>query len=117
MKVLIVEIDLPVANLLVSMLEKNFPGSTCVKVRDGDTALEQLTYPGDGNKFDLAIIDAETRIDEGIHLIRQIRENGIQIPVILVDPIRAMGDIGKVVILAKPFGAEVLSNAVRMVKR
>lgn len=112
-RILIVE-DSDTMRRLLSFALKRLPGASIVEARDGVDGLRKLM----GEHFDLALVDINMPVLDGLRLIQMIREEpgqeGLRIVVITTEGARADRDkalaLGADAYLTKPVQAgEVLS--------
>jgi two-component system OmpR family response regulator/two-component system response regulator QseB len=104
MRILLTEDDHPLANTMLSML------------RDGQNALLN-------ESFDLAILDLTLPRVDGLHIVRRVREQGIDLPIIiltarsdLTEKLQGL-DAGADDYLTKPFAMAELKARIRAVTR
>lgn len=117
MRILIVEDELHLAEALKQILQKN--NYTVDVVHDGESGLDNAL----SDIYDLIILDIMLPKMDGINVLKNIREEGIEVPVILLT---AKGEISDKVIgldsgaddyLAKPFATEELLARIRAMSR
>jgi DNA-binding response OmpR family regulator len=117
MRILIVEDEVPLAEALTQILRKN--NYTVDAVYDGESGLDNAL----SNIYDLIILDIMLPKIDGISILKNVRKEGIQSPVILLT---ARGEITDKVIgldsgaddyLAKPFSSEELLARIRAISR
>lgn len=117
MRILIVEDELPLAEALTQILKKN--NYTVDAVNDGEAGLDNAL----SDIYDLILLDIMLPKMDGISILKNIREEGITTPVILLT---AKGEISDKVAgldsgaddyLPKPFATEELLARIRSVSR
>ncbi|KOA20422.1 response regulator ArlR [Clostridium homopropionicum DSM 5847] len=117
MRILIVEDELPLAEALTQILKKN--NYTVDAVNDGEAGLDNAL----SDIYDLILLDIMLPKIDGISILKNIREEGITTPVILLT---AKGEISDKVAgldsgaddyLPKPFATEELLARIRSVSR
>lgn len=117
MRILIVEDELPLAEALTQILKKN--NYTVDTVNDGEAGLDNAL----SDIYDLILLDIMLPKIDGISILKNIREEGITTPVILLT---AKGEISDKVAgldsgaddyLPKPFATEELLARIRSVSR
>lgn len=117
MRILIVEDELSLAEALTQILIKN--NYTVDAVNDGESGLDNAL----SNIYDLIILDIMLPKMDGISILKNIREEGISTPIILLT---ARGEISDKVLgldsgaddyLAKPFASEELLARIRAISR
>lgn len=86
-KILVVEDDAELRELFRQVLGRN--GYQALGVSDGQKALEAL----DNDYFDLIISDIMMPVMDGYELVRQLREAGINIPVMMITAKDAFDDM------------------------
>lgn len=111
-KILVVEDDLGLREALVDTLM--LAGFQCVEAESGEVALLQLK----DHKVDLVVSDVQMDGMSGLTLLKSIKNNYPQMPVLIMtaygtidDAVQAMKD-GASNYMAKPFSPEVLLNMV-----
>lgn len=117
MRVLIVEDDLRIANLLRESLEEE--GHQVMIAAEGRTGLSL----GQTSPFDVIILDLMLPCLDGYEVARALRREGIRTPILMLtardaaqDIIKGL-DLGADDYLTKPFSLEVLLARVRAVSR
>lgn len=117
MKVLIIEDELKLANVLVQGLKEH--GILAEAARDGSTGLVMAL----SNPFDAIILDVMLPGRDGFEVLRMIREQGKSTPVLMLtarsgveDRIRGL-DLGADDYLPKPFAFRELLARVRAISR
>lgn len=117
MRILIVEDELPLAEALTQILKKN--NYTVDTANDGEAGLDNAL----SDIYDLILLDIMLPKLDGISILKNIREEGITTPVILLT---AKGEISDRVVgldsgaddyLPKPFATEELLARIRSVSR
>lgn len=117
MRILIVEDEVHLAEALGQILKKN--NYTVDTVNDGESGLDNAL----SNIYDLILLDIMLPKMDGISILKNIRQEGITVPVILLT---AKGEISDKVIgldsgaddyLAKPFSTEELLARIRAMSR
>lgn len=117
MRILVVEDELHLAEALTQILKKN--NYTVDTVNDGEAGLDNAL----SNIYDLIILDIMLPKMDGISILKEIRKEGLGVPVILLT---AKGEISDKVIgldsgaddyLPKPFAAEELLARIRALSR
>ncbi|MEK6748666.1 MAG: sigma-54 dependent transcriptional regulator [Pseudomonadota bacterium] len=110
--ILLVEDDKELCDALCETL--GMAGYTVAKAHNGQQALEQM----DSGDFNLVVSDVQMDIMDGHALLRHLKRNHAEIPVILMTAygtiqkaVEAMRE-GAVDYMVKPFEAEVLANTV-----
>lgn len=78
MRILLTEDDHPLANTMLSMLRDD--QNTVDWVDDGQQALNALL----NESFDLAILDLTLPRVDGLDIVRQVREQGVELPIIIL---------------------------------
>ena len=117
MRILLTEDDHPLANTMLSMLRDN--QNTVDWVDDGQQALNALL----NESFDLAILDLTLPRVDGLDIVRQVREQGVELPIIiltarseLTEKLQGL-DAGADDYLTKPFAMSELKARIRAVTR
>jgi two-component system, OmpR family, response regulator ArlR len=117
MRILVVEDELHLAEALTQILKKN--NYTVDTVNDGEAGLDNAL----SNIYDLIILDIMLPKMDGISILKEIRKEGLGVPVILLT---AKGEISDKVAgldsgaddyLPKPFAAEELLARIRALSR
>ncbi len=117
MRILVVEDELHLAEALTQILKKN--NYTVDTVNDGEAGLDNAL----SNIYDLLILDIMLPKMDGISILKEIRKEGLGVPVILLT---AKGEISDKVIgldsgaddyLPKPFATEELLARIRALSR
>jgi len=116
MRALIVDDSRFVRSFVRSLLEEK--GMECVEAADGRAGLEQLHG---GASFDLALIDWNMPVMNGLEMLKKLREEGFsQVRVMMVtteaenDHILSALDAGADEYLMKPFDVEALNDKLAM---
>ncbi|MDR3470104.1 MAG: response regulator [Devosia sp.] len=117
MRTLIVDDSRFVREFLCAMLEKK--GFECEEAADGEAALERLHS---GHAFDLALVDWNMPVMNGLELLRRLRADGFSdLKVVMVTTeaeneyiVRAL-DAGADEYLMKPFDDQALSEKLAMI--
>lgn len=117
MRILLTEDDHPLANTMLSMLRDD--QNTVDWVDDGQQALNALL----NESFDLAILDLTLPRVDGLDIVRQVREQGVELPIIiltarseLTEKLQGL-DAGADDYLTKPFAMSELKARIRAVTR
>ena len=117
MRILLTEDDHPLANTMLSMLRDD--QNTVDWVDDGQQALNALL----NESFDLAILDLTLPRVDGLDIVRQVREQGVELPIIiltarseLTEKLQGL-DAGADDYLTKPFARSELKARIRAVTR
>ena len=117
MRILLTEDDHPLANTMLSMLRDG--QNTVDWVDDGQQALNALL----NESFDLAILDLTLPRVDGLDIVRQVREQGVELPIIiltarseLTEKLQGL-DAGEDDYLTKPFAMSELKARIRAVTR
>lgn len=117
MKILLVEDEKRIANLLELALKKQMHAATCV--HRGDEAMEIV----ESEDFDLAILDVGLPGANGFQVCKHIRELGLKMPILMLtardslqDKISGL-DNGADDYLTKPFELEELFARIRALSR
>lgn len=114
MRILLTEDDHPLANTMLSMLRDD--QNTVDWVDDGQQALNALL----NESFDLAILDLTLPRVDGLDIVRQVREQGVELPIIiltarseLTEKLQGL-DAGADDYLTKPFAMSELKARIRL---
>lgn len=117
MRILLTEDDHPLANTMLSMLRDD--QNTVDWVDDGQQALNALL----NESFDLAILDLTLPRVDGLDIVRQVRDQGVELPIIiltarseLTEKLQGL-DAGADDYLTKPFAMSELKARIRAVTR
>jgi two-component system OmpR family response regulator/two-component system response regulator QseB len=117
MRILLTEDDHPLANTMLSMLRDG--QNTVDWLDDGQQAINALL----NESFDLAILDLTLPRVDGLHIVRRVREQGIDLPIIiltarsdLTEKLQGL-DAGADDYLTKPFAMAELKARIRAVTR
>ncbi|MET4025632.1 response regulator transcription factor [Marinobacter sp. MBR-99] len=117
MRILLTEDDHPLANTMLSMLRDGH--NTVDWVDDGQQALNALL----NESFDLAILDLTLPRIDGLDIVRRVREQGVDVPIIiltarsdLTEKLQGL-DAGADDYLTKPFAMAELKARIRAVTR
>lgn len=117
MRILLTEDDHPLAHTMLSMLRDD--QNTVDWVDDGQQALNALL----NESFDLAILDLTLPRVDGLDIVRQVREQGVELPIIiltarseLTEKLQGL-DAGADDYLTKPFAMSELKARIRAVTR
>ena len=117
MRILLTEDDHPLANTMLSMLRDG--QNTVDWLDDGQQALNALL----NESFDLAILDLTLPRVDGLHIVRRVREQGIDLPIIiltarsdLTEKLQGL-DAGADDYLTNPFAMAELKARIRAVTR
>ena len=117
MRILLTEDDHPLAHTMLSMLRDD--QNTVDWVDDGQQALNALL----NESFDLAILDLTLPRVDGLDIVRQVREQGVELPIIiltarseLTEKLQGL-DAGANDYLTKPFAMSELKARIRAVTR
>jgi DNA-binding NtrC family response regulator len=114
--VLVVDDDPVQRRLLDAMLKRS--GYDVVAVESGGEALNLLGH-GDGEKFDVMVLDLVMPQLDGMGVLAQLRERGIEIPVIVqtahssIETVVTAMRAGAVDFVVKPVGAERLQISIK----
>lgn len=117
MRILLVEDDHPLANTMLDMLRDD--QNTVDWLDDGQQALNALS----DEQFDLVILDLTLPRVDGLDIVRRIRQQGVQTPVIILTARTELGeklqglDSGADDYLTKPFAMAELKARIRAVTR
>lgn len=110
--ILVVDDERNVRNLIRKILEEN--GYTVTTIATGEEALVELRR----SKFDLLILDLKLPGMSGTELLRRMRQEGIELPALIVSAITTAGPVveamkqGASDYLSKPFSAQDLLKKV-----
>jgi DNA-binding response OmpR family regulator len=117
MRILLVEDEIPLAEALAQILRKN--NYTVDIVHDGEMGLDNAL----SNIYDLIILDIMLPKMDGISILKNVRKEGLGVPVILLtakgqisDKVAGL-DSGADDYLAKPFATEELLARIRAMAR
>jgi two-component system OmpR family response regulator len=117
MRVLVVEDDAPLANILTRVLREE--SYAVDRAEDGQEA-EWLAFE---NPYDLIVLDLMLPVKDGLTVLRNVRKGGINAPVLILtardakeDIVRGLDD-GADDYLTKPFSIEELLARVRVLMR
>lgn len=117
MRILLAEDELPLARALLKIFEKN--NYSADAVHNGEDALAHL----ESGNYDVAVLDIMMPKIDGIAVLRKIREQGNQIPVLMltakseIDD-RVLGlDSGANYYLTKPFDTKEMLASIRAITR
>jgi two-component system, OmpR family, response regulator ArlR len=117
MRILIVEDEIHLAEALTQILRKN--NYTVDAVNDGESGLDNAL----SNIYDIIILDIMLPKRDGISILKEIRKEGLEVPVILLtakgeisDRVKGL-DSGADDYLAKPFATEELLARIRALSR
>jgi DNA-binding response OmpR family regulator len=117
MRLLIVEDEIHLAEALAQILKKN--NYTVDAVHDGEAGLDNAL----SNIYDLIILDIMLPKMDGISILKEIRKEGLEVPVILLtakgeisDRVKGL-DCGADDYLPKPFATEELLARIRAMSR
>lgn len=117
MNCLVVEDDLAISNLVRDALVAN--GLSVETEANGDHALDRLSTEA----FDVAVIDIMLAGRDGISLVRKLRTDGVNLPILMLTARRLVGerveglDAGADDYLGKPFHIEELVARVKALAR
>ena len=116
-RILIVEDEIHLAEALTQILRKN--NYTVDAVHDGESGLDNAL----SNIYDLIILDIMLPKKDGISILKEVRKEGIDVPVILLtakgeisDRVKGL-DSGADDYLPKPFATEELLARIRAMSR
>lgn len=117
MRILLAEDELPLARALLKIFEKN--NYSADAVHNGEDALAHL----ESGNYDVVVLDVMMPKIDGIAVLRKIREQGNQIPVLMltakseIDD-RVLGlDSGANYYLTKPFDTKEMLASIRAITR
>lgn len=117
MRILIVEDEKALSRVLVKIFEKNYYSVDAVY--NGKEALDYIA----SDNYDIVLMDVMMPVMDGITALKKIREDGNQIPVLLLTAKsdvedKVMGlDSGANYYITKPFDTQELLAAVRAITR
>jgi DNA-binding response OmpR family regulator len=118
MRILVVEDDRKVASFIRKGLEEE--GHAVEVASDGTSAIERAT---DGAPWDLLVLDVMLPKGDGFHVLKEVRRQGLRMPVLMLTARDAVGDkvtgldLGADDYLAKPFAFEEFLARVRALLR
>jgi len=118
MRILVVEDDRKVAGFIRKGLEEE--GHAVEVAGDGAAAIERAT---DGAPWDLVILDVMLPKGDGFHVLKEVRRQGLRMPVLMLTARDAVGDkvtgldLGADDYLSKPFAFEEFLARVRALLR
>lgn len=118
MKILVADDHPLVRDALARVLEASRPGLSVVPVSDGAQLLARLAVEG----FDVLLVDLGMPGLDGLELVRRLRQDWPQLPLIVVsgqvEPglVRAVLEAGAAGFVPKTAGAETLLEALRLVQ-
>jgi len=111
--------DEPDHQLVISHMLRDM-GADVITVDNGRSAVDRaLQATGEGNPFDLILMDIRMPIMDGCRATRQLREAGYRLPVVAMTANAMMGDREKFIeaggddYISKPFAASSLVNLVK----
>lgn len=111
MRALIVDDSRFVRTILRGLLEGK--GIECEEAADGQAGMDRLQ---DGSPFDLALVDWNMPVMDGLEMLKQLRSEGFEIKVMMVSTeaendyiLRAL-DAGADEYMMKPFDGEALTE-------
>ena len=117
MKVLVVEDERDISNALIKLLKMN--NYSCDAAYDGEEALDYLAY----DEYDAVILDIMMPKKNGIEVLKEIRSNNNNVPVLMLtakseldDKVKGL-DSGADDYLTKPFSSEELLARVKALLR
>lgn len=117
MKVLVVEDERDISNALVKLLKMN--NYSCDAAYDGEEALDYLAY----DEYDAVILDIMMPKKNGIEVLKEIRSNNNNVPVLMLtakseldDKVKGL-DSGADDYLTKPFSFKELLARIRAITR
>ena len=106
-RVLVVDDEPAIRETLSDLLEDE--GFVVTRARDGLEALHLLESRG----FDLVVSDVKMPRLDGASMARQLRRQGIPIPIVLMSAVYADVDLPGITFIPKPFDFDVLLRRVR----
>ena len=106
-RVLVVDDEPAIRETLSDLLEDE--GFVVTRARDGLEALHLL----ESRVFDLVISDVKMPRLDGASMARQLRRQGIPIPIVLMSAVYADVDLAGITFIPKPFDFDVLLRRVR----
>ena len=118
MRILVVEDDRKVASFIRKGLEEE--GHAVEVAGDGAAAIERAT---DGAPWDLVVLDVMLPKGDGFHVLKEVRRQGLRMPVLMLTARDAVGDkvtgldLGADDYLSKPFAFEEFLARVRALLR
>lgn len=117
MKVLVVEDERDISNALIKLLKMN--NYSCDAAYDGEEALDYLAY----DEYDAVILDIMMPKKNGIEVLKEIRSNNNNVPVLMLtakseldDKVKGL-DSGADDYLTKPFSFKELLARIRAITR
>ena len=117
MKILIAEDEIELQNSIVTYLERD--GNVCERASDYDEAL----YKIDLYEYDLLVLDINLITGSGLDILRVLKRNKSQTPVIIISANNSLDDklegldLGADDYLTKPFHLAELNSRIRAVLR
>ena len=113
--ILVVDDESNIREITMAALEKF--GYRVRSATNGAEALQQIQESGE--KFNVVITDVAMPVLDGVELVRRLRADGQQIPVIAMsglmnpDQAEAIRSVGVTEVLEKPFSTETLLNSIK----
>jgi DNA-binding response OmpR family regulator len=110
LRVLIIDDDRALSNLVSFIMRHD--GFEVVTANDGDHGIREATT----SQFDAVILDLRMPGKDGRTVFRELREAGVQSPVLILSAFnarQAQEELGAEAYLNKPFEPTELANAVR----